>query len=83
MGDKLQKILRRFPNKCEIIRRLIAKNPDFRTICEDYGDCINALQYWRQSSASQAEDRVNEYQTLVDELEKEIVEALVAADKMT
>ena len=61
----------------------MAKNPDFRDICEDYGDCINALQFWRQSSAPQAETRVIEYQTLVDELEKEIFEALAAADKIT
>ena len=54
----------------------MAENPEFRAICEDYGDCVHALQFWGQSTAPEAETRVNEYRTLVEELEKEIVEAL-------
>ena len=83
MDDKSQHVLRRFPDKCELIRLLMSKNPDFFTICEDYGDCINALHHWRQSSEPEVEDRVNEYQSLVDDLEKEIVEVLAAADIIT
>jgi len=36
--------------------------------------------FWGQSTASEAETRVNEYRSLVEELEKEILEAFVAAD---
>ena len=59
----------------------MAENPEFRAICEDYGDCVHALQFWGQSTAPEAETRVNEYRSLVEELEKEIVEALAAADR--
>ena len=48
----------------------MAENPEFRALCEDYGDCIRARQFWGQSTASEAETRVNEYRTLVEELEK-------------
>ena len=83
MDDKSQHVLRRFSDKCENIRLLMSNDPDFRTMCEDYGDCINALQYWRRSESPKAQDRVQEYQSLVDELEKEIAEVLAAADNIT
>ena len=82
MDDKSHHIRKRFPNKSETIRLLMAENPEFRAICEDYGDCVHALQFWGQSTAPEAETRVNEYRTLVEELEKEIVEALAAADSV-
>ena len=81
MVNKAYHIRKRFPNKSETIRHLMAENSEFRAICEDYGDCIRARQFWGQSTAPEAETRVNEYRSLVEELEKEIVEALAAADR--
>ena len=82
MVDKLHHFLERFPGKREAIRLLMAENAEFRALCEDYGDCIRARQFWSQSTASEAETRVNEYRTLVEELKKEILEALSAADSL-
>ena len=78
MIDKSHHILERFPNKSETIRHLMAENHEFRALCEDYGDYMNARQFWGQSTASEAETRANEYRALVEELEKEIDEALRA-----
>ena len=72
MVDKLHHILQRFPKNSESIRLLIAENPEFHALCKDYDDCVHACQFWGQSTASEAETRVKEYRTLVEELEKEI-----------
>jgi len=81
MDDKSHHVQKRFPDKGKAVRLLLAREPEFRIVCQDYGDCILALQFWQQSTASEAETRVKEYRTLVEELEKEIVEALAAADR--
>ena len=78
MNDKACHIRERFPDKNHAIDLLIAEDPEFRTICEDYDVCINALKYWTQSKEPEAETRVNEYRTLVQELEEEVTQAFVA-----
>jgi hypothetical protein len=55
---------------------LMAEDPEFPALCEDYDACVNALRYWTQSQAPEAEIRVNEYRTLIEELEEEIISLL-------
>jgi len=76
MNDKMYHIRKRFPDKSEIIDIFMAEDPEFCAICEDYDDCFHAWQYWVQSEEPEAESRVNEYRTLIKELENEILEAL-------
>ena len=78
MNDKALHIRERFPDKNHAIDLLIAENPEFRAICEDYDVCIKALRYWIKSKDPEAEIRVNEYSTLVQELEEEVTQALSA-----
>ena len=59
---------------------LMAEDPEFRAICEDYDDCVHAWQYWAKSKEPEAETRVNEYRTLIKELENEITQALTAVE---
>jgi len=80
MNNEMYHIRKRFPEKSEIITLLVAEDPEFRAICEDYDDCVHACRYWAQSKEPEAEIRVNEYRTLIQELENEIVEALVAVN---
>ncbi len=56
----------------------MAQDPEFLTLCEDHDDCVDALRYWTKSKASEAETKVNEYRDLIQELEKEVTEALEA-----
>jgi len=76
MGDKMYYIQKRFPDKREAIALLMVEDPEFRTICEDYDDCVNACRYWDRSKTPEAETRGDEYRTLIKELEMEIIEAI-------
>ena len=71
-------IRERFPEKKHRIDRLMKNNPEFLSLCEDYDTCVNALQYWANSNEPEAEIRVNEFRSIADGLEEEIVEALRA-----
>ena len=77
MNDKAQHIRERFPDKNHAIDLLIAEDPEFRAICEDHDACIKALWYWAESKEPEAAIRVNEYRTLVQELEEEVTQAFV------
>ena len=81
MHDKARHIRKRFPNKNNIIDLLMAEDPEFLDLCEDYEACVNALRYWAESNAPEAKTRDNEYRTLIKELEEEITEAFVALEK--
>ncbi|HCB49180.1 MAG TPA: hypothetical protein DEP47_06575 [Chloroflexi bacterium] len=54
----------------------MAQDPEFRALCEDYDACVDALRYWLDSKEPEAETRANEYRTLVQELQAEIVQIL-------
>ena len=77
MTDKQLYILEQFPEKSHTISRLLEEDSEFLTMCEDYDVCVEALRYWEQSKEPEAETRVNEYRTLVQELEGEITQFLV------
>jgi len=81
MNAKALHIREQFPDKKDSIDLLIAEDPEFLTLCEDYEACVNALYYWKRSKGPEAETRVNEYRTLVRELQEEIVQALSAAEQ--
>ena len=78
MNDKTRHIRERFPDKSHIIDLLMAEDSEFLTVCEDYDVCVYALRYWAKSKAPEAETRVNEYRTRIEELEEEITQVLVA-----
>ena len=75
MNAKKQHILAHFPKQCQQLTRLMADDPEFAAMCEDYDACVDALNYWGQSSAPEAQTRVEEYRTLVSEIEAEIKNA--------
>ncbi len=71
-------IRERFPEKKHRIDRLMANDPEFLALCEDYDTCVKALEYWANSKEPEAEERVNEYRNIADGLEEEVAEALRA-----
>ena len=73
-------IRERFPNLKHTIDLLMAEDLEFLTLCEDHDACVDALRYWTNSEAPEAETRVNEYHTLVRELQEEIAQALKALE---
>jgi hypothetical protein len=76
MSDKANHILEQFPEKSHTIALLMEEDPEFLALCEDCDACVKALPYWAKSKEPEAKSRVNEYRTLVRELEEEIRVAL-------
>ena len=80
MNDKARHIRERFPDKNHSIDLLMAEDPEFPDLYEDFDACVDALRYWARSKQPEAETRVDEYRTLVRELEEEIAQALLAME---
>ena len=76
--DKAHHIKERFPDDRHTIDLLMMQDPDFCAICEDHDACVNALNYWIDSDAPEADLRVGEYRTLIKDLEKEAAQAIGA-----
>jgi hypothetical protein len=78
--DKPRYIREQFPGNNNIIEVLIAEDPEFRDLCKDYDACADALRYWIESSALESETRVDEYRTLIRELQEEIAQTISAQE---
>jgi len=78
MLDTTRHILERHPEKKEQILRLVFRNAEFRSMCEDYGKCVEAIEYWDQSQTPGAKDKADEYRYISKEIEEEILQALKA-----
>jgi len=65
-------LFERFPERVETLEAFFKKSESFKTLCDDYRQCADALRYWKQSSDENAPARVREYEALLHELEEEI-----------
>lgn len=72
MAEKTRHVLDRLPEHRNALRGRMMVDPEFRSLCEDYGEAIEALRRWEVSSDRSRAARVAEYQRLVAELESEI-----------
>jgi hypothetical protein len=54
------------------LQRLFRDNVSFQSLCEDYRDCLAALQYWEQSTSGEASALAGAYAELLGELEQEV-----------
>jgi hypothetical protein len=77
MGGDIRTLAGRFPQHASKIRRLQARNPDFRSICDDYEDAWRALKHW-EAAGDAAHERVAEYRQILKELEGEVLAILEA-----
>jgi hypothetical protein len=66
-------VIERFPEYRDMIRHLYASSKDFQTLCQNYQQCSDALRYWKASQDDKAPERQQEYTTLADEMEIEIL----------
>ena len=67
-----------FPDRSEEVSRLALRSEAFRTICEDYGMAVEALELLQVRNLPQDVDKVQEYRVLIQDLEKELQYALLA-----
>ena len=63
-------LVSRLPRHEFAIRRLYACDPEFRAVCDDYGEVQRALERW-QATDRAAPGRVAEFRRLLAELETE------------
>ena len=58
----------------------MTKDPEFFDLCQDHDACVDALRYWARSEKPEADTRVQDFHTLVRELQEEITQALAALE---
>jgi hypothetical protein len=76
--EDIRAVVTRLPRRELDIRRRCARDADFRSICMDYEEAGRALCYWQKVAQTgdrkkEADRNVEEYKSLVDELEAEIL----------
>ena len=74
----------RFPEHATEARRLFKEDENFRTLCEDYRRCREALCFWigfigSETGRTEAEERRQEYTELQQDLEAEILQRMNTA----
>ena len=69
-------VLKRFSDRNDSIKALFRKSETFQTLCEDYRQCAAALRRWDASQTEEAHARRDEYSSLMEELEEEILKNL-------
>ena len=67
-------VIKSFPEQKGVIKSLLKKKGSFPTLCEDYRICKEALAHWNLSDSEEAPERSREYQSLLQELEAEIMQ---------
>jgi hypothetical protein len=77
MSDEVDALAGRFPHHASAIRRLQARDPTFRSICDDYGVVQSALKHW-EATGQAVPERVAEYRQSLEELEAEALAILQA-----
>jgi hypothetical protein len=80
MSDEVEALAGRFPHRASAIRRLQARDPTFRAICDDYGVVQSALRHW-EATGQAAPERVAEYRQSLEELAAEALAILQAFDR--
>jgi hypothetical protein len=65
-------IFKKYPNRRDELRGLFKTNESFKSICDDYLQCSEVLNYWNNSSENEAPIRRHEYEQILLDLESEI-----------
>ena len=76
-------ITSRFDDGNGLIAQVFRTDGEFRSLCEDYCDCEQALKGWQASDAATATQRQQEYSKLLAELGQDIREWLENLDVAT
>jgi DNA repair ATPase RecN len=73
LNMQLSAIKKKFPEQGDRIETLYHSDEDFRTLCADYFVCIQNLQKF-QAEFSEKQSSIEEYQSILKDLEKELQE---------
>ena len=78
--DPLEALLRARPQQADLLRRTFWRDPEFRSICEDYRDALMAEAQFEDLSPPEP-GRAEEYHRLAAELLAEAVEIAKRASR--
>lgn len=70
-------IVARLPQKEFDLRRLFARDEQFRSICLDFEEAARAFRRWQDATGGQS--KAEHYLKIMDELEAEILELLATS----
>jgi hypothetical protein len=76
MTEKAHHVLDQLPQHRPALRERMLVDREFRSLCEDYGDALEALRRWEVSADRHRAARVEEFRRLLGELEMEILAEL-------
>lgn len=72
----LKIVLSKFPEQALLIKELFVVSESFRSLCEDYADCLNVIKDLDCYSQMLQKGYKNEYEVLLLELEEEVFSRL-------
>jgi hypothetical protein len=75
-GAGLAAILERFPEDRAPLQQLFLESDAFQSLCGDYGEGLDALRRWEQSTSEEAAAMRSMYTVLLQELDQEVKEYL-------
>jgi hypothetical protein len=75
--DEIDALAQRFPDHVWTIRQLHRRDGEFRSLCEDYGEALRALEHWKRFGVP-SDKRVEEYRELAKDLEDEVLRRVTA-----
>jgi len=76
MTEKTHHVLDQLPQHGYALRERMIVDREFRSLCEDYGDALEALRRWEASADRHRAARIEEFRGLLAELEIEILAEL-------
>ena len=76
LHTSLSVVITKFPDHTAKIKRLFRENPNFYAQCEDYLRCSKALKFWERSGTQNGLARRDEYESILKDLESEILQSL-------
>lgn len=74
--DKAKHVLEQLMLPLAVLELRMAADPDFRSLCADHREALEALGRWEAASDRRSIARIEEFTRLVAELEQEIMAQL-------
>ena len=81
MNEGVLAAVRHFPARQRAIETLAASDESFQSICIDLADAEAALAGWQASTAAVRDARCAEYQSLIEDLAREVEMVLKAKEQ--
>jgi hypothetical protein len=84
--EHIDDLCTRHPSHAWQIRRLSLRDPRFRSICDDYGEALDAIEFWRHGKRTAkdrmvAKERLAEFCRIAEDLRQEVLEYLETSNQ--